>query len=139
GPPRPRRGGEGGPGGRDDGRRRGGGRTIGLALLFVVVLVVLVLGGTIVTFWTDAIWFRSVGYDAVFWTRVLTQLGLFGGTFVVALVILLGNLWIAGRALPPSQGARVGIREFFERMADSTGGFEGRRTEGRGAAGRGSA
>jgi hypothetical protein len=27
--------------------------------------------------WTDAIWFKSVGYDQVFWTRVGVQVGLF--------------------------------------------------------------
>jgi uncharacterized membrane protein (UPF0182 family) len=108
--------------------RPGSGRTIGLAVIGVVILAIIVLGGTVVTFWTDAIWFRSIGYDAVFWTRVLTRIGLFAGTLAAALAILLVNLWLAGRALPPRTSVRVGVREFLGRMAESAGATEGRRT-----------
>ena len=72
----------------------------------MVVLAVLVLGailflGVGVDFWTDAIWYQSVGYASVFWTRVGTQWWLFAGVFVVALAVLLGNLWLAARMAPP--------------------------------------
>jgi uncharacterized membrane protein (UPF0182 family) len=110
----------------DDGRP-GYGRTLGLAVVVAVILVVIILGGTVVTFWTDAMWFKSVGYDAVFWTRVLTRLGLFAGTLAIALAILLANLWLAGRAVPPPPGTRVGIRDFLGRMAEAAGASEGRR------------
>jgi hypothetical protein len=123
GPREPRR--VGGP--DDGGGRPGYGRTVGLAVVGAIILAVIVLGGTVVTFWTDAMWFKSVGYDAVFWTRVLTRLGLFVGTLAVALAILLVNLWLAGRAVPPRAGARVGVREFLSRMAETAGATEGRR------------
>jgi len=113
--------------GGDDGRP-GRGRTVGLAVVGAVILAIIVLGGTVVTFWTDAIWFKSIGYDAVFWTRVLTRIGLFAGTLAIALAILLVNLWLAGRALPPRTSVRVGVREFLGRMAESAGATEGRRT-----------
>jgi uncharacterized membrane protein (UPF0182 family) len=113
----------------DDGEGRGGyGRTIGLAVVVAVIFAIIVLGGTVVTFWTDAMWFKSVGYDAVFWTRVLTRIGLFAGTLAIALAILMVNLWLAGRALPPRAGPRVGVREFLSRMAEAAGAPEGRRT-----------
>src|SRR6266508_4596302 len=123
GPREPRR--VGGP--DDGGGRPGYGRTVGLAVVGAIILAVIVLGGTVVTFWTDAMWFKSVGYDAVFWTRVLTRLGLFVGTLAVALAVPLVNLWLAGRAVPPRAGARVGVREFLSRMAETAGATEGRR------------
>src|SRR5207237_1339103 len=79
----------------------------------------LFLGGGIVTFWTDAIWYRSVGFDSVFWTRVLTQLGLFVGMLVVALIALLGNLWLAGRSLPAGPGGGRGLSDYVERWANA--------------------
>jgi uncharacterized membrane protein (UPF0182 family) len=108
----------------DDGGRPGGRRTVGLAVVGAVILAIIVLGGTVVTFWTDAIWFKSIGYDAVFWTRVLTRIGLFAGTLAITLAILLVNLWLAGRAIPPSTAGRVGVRDFLGRMAETAGAGE---------------
>jgi uncharacterized membrane protein (UPF0182 family) len=110
----------------DDDGRPGYGRSLGFAVVVAIILAIIVLGGTVVTFWTDAIWFQSIGYDAVFWTRVLTRLGLFAGTLTVALAILLVNLWLAGRAMPPRAGGSIGIRDFLGRMAESAGATEGR-------------
>ncbi|MHB8399810.1 MAG: UPF0182 family membrane protein [Candidatus Limnocylindrales bacterium] len=111
------------PGGPDDGSdlpHRGHRGRIGIAVIVAVILVVLALSGSIVTFWTDAIWFRSVGFESVFWTRVLTQLGLFVGTLVVALIVLLGGLWLADRGVPRTAG-RVsgGGGSIFDRLADA--------------------
>jgi hypothetical protein len=133
GPGGPRR-----PGGPRDGagaRRSGGGRRVVLWGVIVAVVLVFLLGGTAVTFWTDAIWYRSVGFDSVFWTRVLTQAGLFGGTLVVSLVFLLGGLWLADRAVPPTSERGSGVGSFFDRLADAArraeersrqAGFQGR-------------
>jgi uncharacterized protein len=97
-----------------------------LAIIFVVfVLIMLVFG---LELWTDAIWYRSVGYDAVFWTRLRVQGLLFLLGLAVTLVVLLGNLWLAGRLLPPSEGNGVGgsLRSFLDRLneaaAQSAGG-----------------
>jgi uncharacterized protein len=119
--------GGGGPrrpvGGPDDGAgdgQPGMGRRLGLLAVVAIVGIVLLLGGTIVGFVTDAIWFRSVNFENVFWIRVGTQAGLFGGTFLVSLLVLLGGLWIADRSVPRGTGTGVGgIGTFFERIAEA--------------------
>ena len=100
GPRRPVGGPEDGAG---DGRPRMGPR-IGLLVVIAVIAIVLLLGGTIVGFITDAIWFRSVSFENVFWTRVGTQAGLFVGTFVVGLLVLLGGLLARGSRRAPRLG-----------------------------------
>ena len=71
--------------------------------------------------WTDAIWFRSVGYDAVFWTRIGIQTGLFAAGTAIALAVLYGNLWLAGRLAPPSDAAGQGgtLRSWIERLNEA--------------------
>ena len=122
GPPRgPRQRGPGGPndgGSRWSRVRRLGGR-FGLAVLVVVILVLISLLGVGLDLWTDAIWFTSVGYEAVFWTRVLTQFFLFIGVFAVALLVLAGNLWLASRLSPPPDPTRPGsFQSLFDRLAE---------------------
>jgi len=58
--------------GRRDGRRRPAWWVIGL-----VVLAVFLIFSFGLDLWTDALWFQSVGFDSVFWTRLTAQLGLF--------------------------------------------------------------
>ena len=42
----------------------------------------------------------------MFWTQLGAQFGLFIGATAIALVVILGNLWLAGRLLPgPDAGA----------------------------------
>lgn len=96
------------------------GPRIGLFAAIAIVVLVLLLGGTIITFVTDAIWFRSVGFENVFWTRVGTQAGLFVGTLVVGLVVLLGGLLVADRFSPRGTGTGGGgIGAIFERIAEA--------------------
>ena len=130
------------PGGPRDGadEEQGGmGRRITLVVVIAAIAVILLLGGTIVTFITDAIWFRSVGFEGVFWTRVGTQAGLFVGTFVVGLVVLLGGLLIADRSVPRGTGTSAGgLGSLFERLADAARAAEeanrtGRRPQMRGS------
>ncbi len=138
--------GGGGPrrpvGGPDDGAgggRPGLGPRIGLLVVIAVIAVVLLLGGTIVGFITDAIWFRSVNFENVFWIRVGTQAGLFGGTLVVSLVVLLGGLFIADRSVPRGTGTGAGgIGSLFARLAEAAreaeeGNRSGRRSTMRGS------
>ena len=44
-----------------------------VAVVIVVFVVLMLLVG--IQLWTDAIWFKSVGFDAVFWTRIGVQGG----------------------------------------------------------------
>ncbi|MFF0726704.1 UPF0182 family protein [Streptomyces sp. NPDC004134] len=52
-------------------------------------------------FWTDWLWYRSVGYSSVFTTRLWTKVGLF---FVFGLLMAFAvgfNIWLAHRLRPP--------------------------------------
>jgi uncharacterized protein len=107
-------------GGPNDGsRRRWGGRRVAAVAIVVVLVLLFTLGGTIVNLWTDAIWFRSVGFDSVFWTRILTQAGLFIGTLLIALVFLLGSLWLADRVVPPATTGRSGAGSIMDRILEA--------------------
>jgi len=114
----------GGPGGPNDG---GGfraalgraGRNAGLAIATLVVLALITLFAVGIELWTDALWFQSVGYDQVFWTRIGAQAGLFALGLVLALVILLGNLWLATRLTPPAGEGGGTLRNLFERLNEA--------------------
>jgi uncharacterized membrane protein (UPF0182 family) len=49
-------------------------------LLWIIVALVAVLYGfsSTVSYYVDAIWFASLGYAAVFWTRIDLQFAVFG-------------------------------------------------------------
>lgn len=128
GPGGPRR-----PGGPDDGARSGGrGRRIGLTVVVGAIVLILILGGSVVNFVTDAIWYKSVGYDSVFWTRILTQGGLFIGAFIVALVFLLGGLWLADKAVPAVTGGPTSGGSFLDRLVEAAQRADGRISQSRG-------
>ena len=120
GPPRgPRRGRS--VGGPNDGAGFSLRRQISVAIAVVVVLFVIIMVAVGLELWTDAIWYASVGYDAVFWTRLGAQVGLFVAGLVLALVVLLGNLWLAGRLAPPAEGAGAGgtVRGWLDRLNEA--------------------
>ena len=48
-------------------RRRGG------VILLAIAAAVFLGGGTLVSYYVDALWFDSLGYAAVFWTRIELQ------------------------------------------------------------------
>jgi len=123
-------------GGPNDGSRAGGRmRRFGYGLIALAVLIVVALLGVGVNFLTDAIWFQSVGFQSVFWTRVTTQVALFAGGGLIALVFLLFNVWLASRLLPPPDPDQPSpFAGWFERLAGedpSGGGRPGRPWEGR--------
>jgi len=119
-PPRRR-----GPGGPDDGgsrRSRFGslGPQVVLGVVALILLSAIFLVGIGLELITDATWFKSVGYDPVFWTRIGSQAGLFALGLAVALVFLLVNIWLAGRlAPPPGTGAGERFRTFVDRLAQA--------------------
>ncbi len=98
-------------------RRRLGWWAIGL-----VVLAIFLVSSFGLDLWTDALWFRSVGFDAVFWTRLGAQLALFVGAGLGSLAIILINLAIAGRLAPVGgDGTQTGgsFRSLFERINEA--------------------
>jgi uncharacterized membrane protein (UPF0182 family) len=111
-------------GGPDDGAGRLTFRTIlrrlGLVVAIVLVAFIVFLASAGIDLWTDAIWYESVGFDSVFWTRIGVQVGLFLGTLVIALVVLLFNLWLAGRLAPPPDPERPGrLRQMADRLTEA--------------------
>jgi uncharacterized membrane protein (UPF0182 family) len=63
-----------------------------------------VLGGrAVVSYYVDAVWFESLGYGAVFWTRVLIQAVAFGAFALVTFLVLFG----AVSALRPARVAEL--------------------------------
>jgi uncharacterized membrane protein (UPF0182 family) len=100
-------------------RRRGGGRQLMGWLIGGVIIAVVLLLGVGLDLWTDALWYQSVGFDAVFWTRIGSQFGLFLASTVVALVVILGNLWLAGRLVPPPSSDGGTFRNLFDRLNEA--------------------
>ena len=90
-----------------------------IALVVAVFTVIILFGTGAIEFWTDALWYESVEFDGIFWTRVWASLALFVGGAAITLVVLLGNLWIANRLAPPSEGKPGSIRELFERLGQA--------------------
>ena len=95
-------------------------RRMGLAAFIVIAAVVVLIVGFGVDLWTDAIWYQSVGFDGVFWTRLTSQAALFVVGLLAALVILLLNLWLAGRLAPPADPERPGrLRSVADRLIEA--------------------
>ena len=95
----------------------------------VAILAVFLLFSVGIDLWTDALWFQSVGFDPVFWTRLIATFGLGVAAFLVAAVVLLGNLWLAGRlAPPPSPRAAAILRSLVDRINDAAQAADERRS-----------
>ena len=110
-------------GGANDGEEPPSWRTFlgraGLVIAGVIVLAVIFLAGSAIDLLTDATWFKSVGFDSVFWTRLSAQVGLFAAAAVVAFLVIGGNAWLAGRLTPPVDPERPGrLREATDRWSD---------------------
>jgi uncharacterized membrane protein (UPF0182 family) len=106
--------------GGQDGGSGGRGRRIGLYMAVGVLLLIFIGSGLILDLWTDVLWFQSVGYDTVFWTRLGTQLALFAGALLVASLVLFGNLFLAGRLAPaPTGGPGGSLRSLFDRINEA--------------------
>lgn len=73
-----------------------------IALIVVVVLIVLLasLSG-LARFWTDYLWFQSVGFTSVFRGVLLTKVLLSVVFIAILFILLFGNLVIADRVAPP--------------------------------------
>ena len=95
-------------------------RRLGLAAVGIVILLVILLVSVGIDLWTDVIWYQSVGFVSVLSTRLGAQLGLFLAGLAIALVVLLGTLWLAGRLVPPADPTRPGLlKTWTDRLADA--------------------
>jgi uncharacterized protein len=87
----------------------------GVSLVVILVLVSLFFSVG-VGLWTDAIWYQSVGYANVFWTRVGSQVGLFALGGIVGFVFLWFNVWLPGRLIPKGEMRRFSLDDFLDRF-----------------------
>ena len=60
-------------------------------ILFALIAVIFFSARTAVTIWVDLLWFRSLGYEGVFWKTLGLEWGAFGGFALVTFVILYGT------------------------------------------------
>ncbi len=96
------------------------GRRILLILATILLILFFTVAGSGVDLLTDSLWYRSVGFESVFWTRINAQFALFGIGSAVGLVILLGSLWIAGRmSPPPNASGRGSLGALLERLSEA--------------------
>ena len=124
-PPRrsgPPRGGT--PGGPNDGADSGGGaarvgRQIGLGAAILAVFALFLLFSVGLDLWTDALWYVSVGFDSVFFTRLSATIGLFLGAFLVAAILLLANLFLARHLSPPPVEGGQPLRSFIDWLSEA--------------------
>jgi uncharacterized membrane protein (UPF0182 family) len=92
-------------------------RALWIIAIFVILLSVI---GPLIATYTDWAWFKSLGYDSVFLTRLRLQFVLGLVAFVAATSIVLGNVLIAMRQLGPSALSAIGVRR---RILGSTAGW----------------
>jgi len=101
-------------------------------VVVALVLFVVLMFAVGINLWTDAIWYRSVGFDQVFWTRLGSQAGLFALGGVVAVLVLFANLWLAGRLSPATDGGAVGggtLRGWIDRLNEAAANADPGRSE----------
>jgi uncharacterized protein len=67
--------------------RRRGGRLFVLAVLAILVLG----GGTTLSYYVEALWFGSLGYADVFWTTLNLRAEVFAGFAVITFLVLYGS------------------------------------------------
>jgi uncharacterized membrane protein (UPF0182 family) len=87
-----------------------------LGLTILVLLVVLVVGYIVADLWTEAIWYGSVGYAGVFWTRLGCQVLLFVLGTGLAFLFLWLNIWLAGRLSPAGNLRRFSLDDLLDRF-----------------------
>jgi hypothetical protein len=70
-------------------RRRGTTRLVLLAVLGVVLFG----ASTAASYYVDALWFASLGFASVFWTRLTLQAATFGAFTLLTFLVVYGAFW----------------------------------------------
>ena len=82
-----------------------------LVLVLAGVLAIVVLSSrTVLSYYVDSLWFRSLGYGDVFWRTLGIEWSIFAVTAAITFVVLYGTFWLLNRAHRfdlPSSGAIV--------------------------------
>ena len=102
-------------------RRRAG------VILLAIAAAVFLGGGTLVSYYVDALWFDSLGYAAVFWTRINLQVATFASFATLTFVAVYGAFLalkparfdelIGGRILINQQWVQVPIEPVLKLVA----------------------
>jgi uncharacterized protein len=79
------------------------------------VIVILAVAGPAIAIWTGLLWFKALGIQEVYTTRLGLQLWLFFGSLLVAFVYVAINVLIALRFRASSVLRTIGIRRRFLR------------------------
>ncbi|MCJ7630471.1 MAG: UPF0182 family protein [Longimicrobiales bacterium] len=96
-------------------KARKGGRS--LLILAIVLAMVFLIGRSVAGFFTEILWYRSVGYSSVFWTRTLVELGMRIAAGVLTAAVAFGSFRVVGRTLSGVQIRRqFGNLEIAERI-----------------------
>jgi len=86
----------------------------------IAILLVVVLGDALVQLYTDALWYASLGYAAVFWTRLGIAVAVRAAVGALGAALVLLNLWFVARQLGPVHlRRRYGNLEIAERVPRS--------------------
>src|ERR671932_234688 len=95
---------------------------VGLGLIAAVIVLLLVIG-PVINFWTEVQWYRALGLQDVYITRVGLQFWLFWGSMALALLYAGANVLLALR-LRGGLGLRtIGIRRRYLRTAPGAAGM----------------
>lgn len=62
--------------------------------------ILLLVGSMLASAWTELLWYGELGYERIFWTRILAHLAVAAVGGVVFLAVFLGNLYLARRLSP---------------------------------------
>jgi hypothetical protein len=92
----------------------------GWIFLGIIALIAIVLASVFalsVGLATDAIWFQSIGFGNVFWTRLGTQILFFVVGLIVAFAILWFNIWLAGRFIPKGSLRQFSLDDLLNRFS----------------------
>ncbi|MCX8053408.1 MAG: UPF0182 family protein [Armatimonadetes bacterium] len=84
-------------------------------IVVAIIALILIFGGALVSLLTDWLWFKDLGYERIFITRLLTRLEiglLFGLLFFI---VIYGNLWYARRIAPPPSPTGI-EQQLLERL-----------------------
>ena len=78
----------------------------GVLLLVAVLAAIMFGGGTALSYYVESLWFDSLGYVDVFWTRLNMQAAIFSGFVAVTFLVLYGA-YVAFK--PPRLGELTGV------------------------------
>ena len=73
--------------------------------LILLATLVIIFVGAIIAVYPNWLWFENLGFDPVFWTMIVARFGLATVIWLVMIVLLAVNLYIAQR-LTPTGGQR---------------------------------